>query len=136
MSPDRLLFESQVLGNLFEEFCSRDLRVYVSAMRQAREPELRYYSDADGLEVDAVIELSDGRWAAIEIKLSEKKVLEAERSLISLRDKVAANPAARNKEPSFLAVLVGKATFRVRMRARRAARIREAPRGRRWRRGG
>ena len=33
------------------------------------------------------------------------------RSLLRLRDKVMANPAARNPEPSFLAVLVGKTDY-------------------------
>jgi len=110
-SPDRLLYEMQLFGNLFEELCLRDIRVYASAMQQLPEPSVYYYADADGLEVDIVIELADGRWGAFEVKLSEEKVPEAQKSLLRLRNKVAANPAARNREPSFLAVLVGKATF-------------------------
>ena len=35
----------------------------------------------------------------------------AEKSLLRLKDKIARNPAARNAEPSFLAVLVGKASY-------------------------
>jgi hypothetical protein len=58
-----------------------------------------------------VIELADGRWGALEIKLNDEKVPEAQNSLLRLRKKVAANPAAKNREPSFMAVLVGKATF-------------------------
>ena len=111
MTPERLLTEFQVLGNLFEELCLRDLRVYTSAMQLTPDPRIHYYSDADGLEVDVIIELPDGRWAAFEIKLSEEKVPQAEKSLLRLRDKVAANPAAHNREPAFMAVLVGKATF-------------------------
>jgi predicted AAA+ superfamily ATPase len=111
MTPERLLMDMQVFGNLFEELCLRDLRVYASAMQMTPEPQIHYYSDADGLEVDAVIELPDGRWGAIEIKLSEEKVSPAEKSLLRLRDKVAANPAAHNRQPSFMAILVGKATF-------------------------
>jgi hypothetical protein len=80
-------------------------------MQQMPEPSICYYADADGLEVDIVIELLDGRWGAFEIKLSEEKVPEAQKSLLRLRSKVAANPAAKNREPSFLAVLVGKAAF-------------------------
>jgi predicted AAA+ superfamily ATPase len=110
-SPDRLLHEVQLFGNLFEELCLRDIRVYASAMQQMPEPSIYYYADADGLEVDIVIELLDGRWGAFEIKLSEEKVPEAQKSLLRLRNKVVANPAAKNREPSFLAVLVGKATF-------------------------
>jgi uncharacterized RDD family membrane protein YckC len=32
-----------------------------------------YYHDEKGVEADIVVELSDGRWAAIEVKLSEDK---------------------------------------------------------------
>ena len=58
-----------------------------------------------------MVELPDGRWGAFEVKLSEEKVATAEKSLLRLRDKVARNPAARNPEPAFLAVLVGKASY-------------------------
>ena len=111
MTPERLLMNMQVFGNLFEELCLRDLRVYASAMRLTPEPRIYYYSDADGLDVDVVIELPDGRWGAFEIKLSEEKTPQAEKNLLRLRDKVTANPAAQNRQPAFLAVLTGKATF-------------------------
>ena len=111
MTPDRMLLEMQVFGTLFEELCLRDVRVYASAMQQMPEPSVCYYGDADGLEVDIVVELADGRWGAFEVKLSAEKVEQAEKSLLRLKNKVAANEAARNPEPSFLAVLVGKAEF-------------------------
>ena len=103
--------ERQLFGNLFEELCLRDLRVYLSAQAGIFEPAVYYYADADGLEVDAVVELPDGRWGAFEIKLSEEKVPQAEASLLRLKSKIANNPAAQNKEPAFLAVLVGKASY-------------------------
>lgn len=112
MTPERLLSEPQVFGTLFEELCLRDVRVYASAMGLMPSPAVCYYGDADGLEVDIIVELPDGRWGAFEVKLSEQKVPEAERSLLRLKEKVRQNPAARNREPSFLAVLVGKASFR------------------------
>ena len=113
--PEALMNNFQLFGQLFEELCLRDLRVYVSAMEAAQPDSLRYYRDADGLEVDAIIELRDGRWGAIEIKLGANKADAAEHNLLRLRDKVAANPAARNPEPSFLLCLVGKTDFQYRM---------------------
>ncbi len=110
-SPERLLYDMQLFGNLFEEMCLRDIRIYSSAMQQIPEPSIFYYADADGLEVDIIVELSDGRWGAFEVKLSEEKVPQAQKNLMRLRNKIAANPAARNREPSFLTVLVGKATY-------------------------
>ena len=111
ITPERLLTDGQVFGLLFESLCLHDLAVYSSVLPGAGEEPLHYYRDSDGLEVDAIIELRDGRWAAVEIKLGENKVPEAENALIRLRDKVAANPAARNPEPCFMAVLVGAGEY-------------------------
>ncbi len=111
MTPERLLQEPQVFGTLFEELCLRDVRIYCSALGMIPDPTICYYGDADGLEVDIIVELSDGRWGAFEVKLSDAKVSEAEKSLLRLKSKILSNPAARNREPSFLAVLVGKAEF-------------------------
>ena len=72
------------------------------------------FRDADGLEVDAVVERRDGSWGAIEIKLGANKADQAARSLLRLKRKVASNPAARNPEPSFLLALVGKTDFKYR----------------------
>lgn len=106
-NPERLLSEGQTFGLLFESLCMHDLAVYASAMQNASSIPLFYYRDSDGLEVDAVIELRDGRWGAFEIKLGESKVSEAAENLHRLERKIALNPAARNPKPSFLAVLVG-----------------------------
>ena len=110
-SPDRLLQDGQTFGLLFESLCIHDLAVYAAALPGVPRRPLRYYSDADGLEVDAVIELRDGRWAAIEVKLGEAKVPAAIASLQRLRRKVAGNPAARNPQPEFMAVLTATAPF-------------------------
>ena len=107
----RLLQNGQLFGQLFEELCLRDLRIYASCMDAALPDPVRYYRDSDGLEIDAIIELRDGRWAGIEIKLSENKVPEAVESLLRLKKKLAMNPMARNPEPTFLAVLVGNTEF-------------------------
>ena len=72
---------------------------------------VKYYRDSDNLEVDAIIELRDGRWAGIEIKLSENKAEEGVKNLLHLKNKVMLNPMARNPEPAFLAVITGKADF-------------------------
>jgi len=107
----RLLSDGQLFGQLFEELCLRDLKIYTSCIESAYPGSVRYYRDSDGLEVDAIIELRDGRWAGIEIKLGDSKISEGVRSLLKLKEKVSSNPMARNAEPSFMAVLVGKTEF-------------------------
>lgn len=111
VTPERILQDGQLFGLLFESLCMHDLAVYASALPQAPVDPIRYYRDSDGLEVDAIIELRDGRWAGVEIKLGENKVDEAFVTLNRLRRKVASNPTARNPEPSFMAVLVGAGEF-------------------------
>ena len=117
VDSSRLLKDGQLFGLLIESLCIHDLSVYVSALPKSYGGSLRYYADADGLEVDAIIELTDGRWAAIEIKMGESKVEDAAANLIRVARKVAANPAARNPKPSFMAVLLGKGTMARRRRS-------------------
>lgn len=103
----RLLGDGQLFGILFESLCMHDLSVYASLLPEAPRDALHYYRDSDGLEVDAVIELRDGRWAAFEIKLGEAGVDAGISALLRLKKKVSLNPAARNPTPEFLAVLTG-----------------------------
>lgn len=109
LSPDRLMHDMQMFGNLFEELCLHDVRAYADALDPVIEPKIYYYADHEGLEVDIIVELSDGRWGAFEVKLSEAKIPKAESALLRLAAKIANNPAAQNPEPAFLAVLVGNA---------------------------
>ena len=111
VSADRLLKDGQLFGKLFEELCLRDLKIYASCMDSALPDPILYYKDSDNLEVDAIVELRDGRWAGIEIKLSENKVADGIDNLLRLKNKIALNPLARNPEPVFLAVIVGKTEF-------------------------
>ena len=111
IDKDRLLQHGQLFGKLFEEMVLRDLRIYASSMEGALPAPVKYYRDSDNLEVDAIIELRDGRWAGIEIKLSENKTEDGVKNLLRLKNKVMLNPMARNPEPSFLAVITGKADF-------------------------
>ena len=108
VDADRLLEDAQLFGLLFESLVVHDLAVFARCLPGYTRESLRYYADADGLEVDLVIELSDGRWAGLEIKLGESKVDQGLRNLNRLRRKVASNPAARNPKPSFMAVVLGR----------------------------
>jgi hypothetical protein len=71
--PERLMDDFPTLGLLFESLAVRDLRVYAQSAR-AR---LAHYRDSNDLEVDAVIERSDGAWVAAEIKLGGQDAIEA-----------------------------------------------------------
>lgn len=85
--------------------------VYARSLLDIGIEPVRYYHDDSGLECDAIIELSDGRWGGIEIKSSEDKVPEAAANLCRLKGKLLRNPSARTRESEFLAVLVGVGEF-------------------------
>jgi predicted AAA+ superfamily ATPase len=69
-TPERLLGDAKLLGFLFESLVVRDLRVYA----QAADAHVLQYRDSHGLEIDAIVEVADGRWAAFEIKLGSGQV--------------------------------------------------------------
>ena len=89
----------QFLGFLFESLAEHDLRVYAEALGG----KLYHYQDYDNDEADAVIELADGRYALIEIKLGyEYAVDAAAESLLKVAEKL-------ENKPAFLAVVSGTA---------------------------
>lgn len=107
MDPSALLRDWQTFGLLFESLCMRDLMVYARALHTIGFEPVRYYRDDSGLEVDAIVELADGRWAALEFKVSEDKVQGAVDNLVRLKRKLCGSERARTREPEFLAVITG-----------------------------
>jgi hypothetical protein len=117
ITQDVLLQDAQLMGLLFESLVMRDLTVFSQLLPvtsggalPAAGP-LSYYRDSRGLEVDAIIELNNGAWAAFEVKLGAPGVPAAVDALTRLRKKVQENPAARNPQPAFMAVLVGAGDY-------------------------
>jgi len=76
-TPERLLDDMKLFGFLFESLVVRDLRVYA----QAADARVLQYRDSHGLEVDAIVEVADGRWAAFEIKLGPGQLDQAAANL-------------------------------------------------------
>ena len=98
-TPARLIADLEYLGLLFESMVIRDLRVYA----QAADAQVFHYREKEGLEVDAVVEAADGRWAAFEIKLGERWVADASKNLNRLARRMEKSDHER---PSALAVIV------------------------------
>ena len=99
VNPSDLLNGPNSLGFFFEDMALRDLFVYSSALGG----KLKHYRDSAGREVDAILELENGDYAAIEIKLgSEEGISSGVRSLLgfsSLLEK------AGQRKPKFSMVL-------------------------------
>ena len=100
LTPERLLDDLRLMGFLFESLVVRDLRVYA----QAADAEVLQYRDNTGLEVDAIVEAADGRWAAFEVKLGPHQVDMAATSLLRLADRVNTE---RIGKPQMLGVITG-----------------------------
>ena len=100
VTPERLIGDLETFGFLFEALCERDLKIYAESFGAA----LYHYQDYASNEIDAVIELPDGNWCGIEIKLGANKIEEAAENLLHIRDEIVKDGG---KAPSALIVLCG-----------------------------
>jgi predicted AAA+ superfamily ATPase len=100
VNPAGILQDFEYFGFLFEALCARDIRVYA----QHNDGDVFHYRDKNGLEADMIVALRDGRWGAIEVKLSNKQIEEAAKHLLQLKEKVDADKMCK---PSFLMILTG-----------------------------
>ena len=99
LSPADLLNDIKSFGFFFEDFAIRDLSVYAESING----QLKHYRDSSGQEVDAIIELENGDYAAIEIKIaSEKNINDGIISLNNFEKKIIDNGL---KTPKFKMIL-------------------------------
>ena len=85
-------------GLLFEALCIRDLRIYTDNL----DGNVYHYRDSKGTEVDAIIQIKDGRWGAVEVKMGTGDIEAASDNLLKFKANI---DTSRMQEPSFLMVL-------------------------------
>lgn len=78
--PDGLLADFETFGFLFESLCTRDMRVYA----QVNEGNVYHYRDKNNLESDLIIQLNNGQWAPVEVKMGSRQIDEAANNLKKL----------------------------------------------------
>lgn len=100
-TPQGLIQDLETLGFLFEALCERDLRLYAETFGAS----LYHYQDYENNEIDAVVALPDGSWAAFEIKLGAAQIDAAAANLLKIKEKIAADPKGR--PPHVCVVLCG-----------------------------
>lgn len=98
--PRQLVGDLATLGVLFESAVIHDLTVLASAM----DGDVRHYRDSNAKEIDAIITLPDGRWGAVEVKLSGTQLPYA---VTSLNDVIAQIDTELVGEPAFRLVVTG-----------------------------
>lgn len=101
LTPEALLNDLETLGFMFEALCERDLRIYAESFGA----NLYHYQDYKNREIDAVIELPDGKWAAFEIKLGANQIDQAAANLKQIQREFEEDKKA--VPPSVLCVLCG-----------------------------
>ncbi len=99
-TKETLKNDLNTFGYLFEALCIHDLRVYASAIGA----KVFHYHDEKENEVDAVLELPDGRWGLVEIKVGFNQVEKAAEQLISLKEKFTRETSST---PQFLCIICG-----------------------------
>lgn len=97
LTKDKLINDLKTFGLMFEALVERDLKIYMNYL----DGNLFHFRDnVSGLEVDAILEFSDGDYAAAEIKLGYYQVDDAKKNLINFCNKMV-------KKPKFMCVIVG-----------------------------
>ena len=100
LTPKKMMNDLNTFGFMFESMVERDLSIYVQAMNG----KLFHYQDYKNNEIDAVIELDDGNWCAIEIKLGLNKAEEGAKNLIKVCKQIVENGG---KAPIMKCVIYG-----------------------------
>lgn len=97
LTEDKLMHDHKTFGYLFESLAIRDLRIYAEYL----DGNIFHFRDnLSGDEVDAIIELPDGEYAAFEIKLTSMGIEDGKKSLLKFYKNV-------KKKPKFMCIILG-----------------------------
>lgn len=82
---------------MFEALVERDLKIYMEYLNGKL---FHFRDNVTGLEIDSILEFSDGEYGAVEIKLGFNQVEDAKKSLLNFSNNML-------KKPKFMCVIVG-----------------------------
>lgn len=100
LNADKLLKDLKTFGFLFESLVERDLRIYIEYLGG----HLYHFRDnVTGLEVDSILEFSNGDYAAVEIKLGYNAIDSAKKDLLKFYDNMIT-------KPKFMCIITGNFT--------------------------
>lgn len=97
LKQEHLIKDLNLFGFMFESLVVRDLRIYIEYLGGMI---YHYHENNTGFEIDSIVELRDGTFGAIEIKLGVGAIDEASKNLLQFRSKCITKPA-------FLCVICG-----------------------------
>ena len=101
IGPQNLIDDLDSMDSLFKNLVMRDLRVYAESI----DGEVFHYRDRDNDECDAVVQLHDGRYGLIEVKLGDGYLVDG--GAKSLKRVEAKLDITKMNPPSFKMIIVG-----------------------------
>ncbi len=105
IGPEDLINDLNTMGLIFENLAIRDLRIYAQLLNG----DIYHFRDKTGLECDAVLQLRNGSYGLIEIKLGGDKLIEeGVANLIKLSGLI---DQTKMKAPSFMMILCAIAPY-------------------------
>lgn len=115
ISPEYFYNDLDLFGHAFENLVLRDLLAYA----EAEDARVMHYSDDMGMEADAVYQLSDGRYALIEVKTGANAIPAAEIGLLKFKNVIhkhneealadEEHPGVMYREPDLLIIICAHA---------------------------
>lgn len=103
LDHEKLKNDPNTFRLMFESLCEHDLDIYAEHIGG----KLFHYRDGRGREIDAVVETSDGRWGAFEIRLGVGQIEEAAKNLLKIKDLFE----EEGKPPVSLCIICGMADY-------------------------
>ena len=100
LNSELLMQDIDTLERVFDNLAVHELRVYSETSLDAR---VYHYSDSYKLDIDAVVQLNDGRWGAFQNRVAVDKIDDAAKDLLKLKKAFEGT----GKEPSVLGVISG-----------------------------
>lgn len=97
IKQEHLLKDLETLGFMFEALVERDLQIYIEYLGGRL---YHFHDNNSGNEVDAIVELRDGEYGAIEVKLGVGHIEDAANNLLNFTKYC-------DKKPKFLCVISG-----------------------------
>ncbi|MGI6359871.1 MAG: ATP-binding protein [Acholeplasmatales bacterium] len=98
LTTKRLNSDFKTFGLFFESLVLRDVRIYAETIGG----KVYRYKDSTNLEVDIILELKDGRWGAIEVKMGSNEFDSAAEKLLRFSANI---DESKMGKASFLAII-------------------------------
>ena len=98
LTSSKLLKDFETFGLFFEALVIRDLRIYAEVLGG----EVYRYKDKSGLEIDAIIQLNDGNWGAVQVKMGSHLFDDAAEKLKKFAEKIDTKKMGK---PAFLTII-------------------------------